>query len=133
MSENERLILQDRHGTAQVKQAIDEVRSLPRVFQAAKCSGCTKALDVPSVHFYCGHSYHQSCFESFSAENDSECPICLPENAKLLSVIRQRQSVRDLSQKLQQQLAQADADVMTVVSAFLSKAAFVAENKVAPT
>ena len=124
IAENDKMILQDKDETERMKQAIDDLKTSPRTFQAAKCSGCSKSLDVPSVHFYCGHSYHQSCFESYSAEHDSECPICLPENTKLLNLIQYRKSVKDLSQKLRQQLGRADSDAMTVVSSFLSKGVF---------
>lgn len=128
IAENDKMILQVKDETEKMKQAIDDLKTSPRTFQAAKCSGCSKSLDVPSVHFYCGHSYHQSCFESYSAEHDSECPICLPENTKLLNLIQYRKSVKDLSQKLRLQLGRADSDPMTVVSSFLSKGVFGAEN-----
>jgi hypothetical protein len=124
IAENEKMILQDKDETEKMRQAIDELRTTPRTFQAAKCSGCNKSLDVPSVHFYCSHSYHQSCFESYSAEHDSECPICLPENTKLLNLIRFRKSVKDVSQKLRQQLGRPESDVMSVVSSYLSKGVF---------
>lgn len=27
--------------------------------QQRKCQGCKQQLDLPSVHFLCGHSYHK--------------------------------------------------------------------------
>ena len=27
--------------------------------QQRKCQGCKQQLDLPSVHFMCGHSYHK--------------------------------------------------------------------------
>ncbi|KAG2019698.1 vacuolar membrane protein, variant 2 [Coprinopsis cinerea AmutBmut pab1-1] len=33
----------------------------PRVFHVTRCSVCHAQLDLPSIHFMCGHSYHQRC------------------------------------------------------------------------
>src|SRR6218665_269449 len=30
-----------------------------KIFQNQKCSVCSHALDLPSVHFLCQHSFHQ--------------------------------------------------------------------------
>ena len=46
-----------------------------RVFQNTQCSACEEKLDLPAVHFFCKHSYHQRCL---SAEV-LECPICAPK------------------------------------------------------
>ena len=78
--ENEKLINQFKDDTEKMRQLIDEMKTNFKVFQATKCSGCNHQLELPSVHFLCGHSYHQQCFESYNAESDSDCPLCLPEN-----------------------------------------------------
>ncbi len=31
----------------------------PRVFQATRCTACSNPLDVPIIHFFCKHSFHQ--------------------------------------------------------------------------
>ena len=128
-AENDKVILQDKDETERTKQVIHAMQSQPQTFQAAKCSVCAKSLDVPSVHFYCGHSYHHSCFEGYLPEQDSECPICLPDNLILLNEFQQRKSVKDLSAKLREQLRRPDADVMTVVASFLSKAPFASSQE----
>ena len=48
------------------------------LIQVSKCEICPNQLDLPSVHFLCGHSFHQHCFDSY-ADNDQECLTCLPE------------------------------------------------------
>ncbi|CAG2173313.1 unnamed protein product [Oppiella nova] len=68
-----------------MRQQIEDMKTSPKVFQATKCSACKHPLELPSVHFMCSHSYHQHCFESYAAENDSDCPLCLPENKNLKS------------------------------------------------
>ena len=35
--------------------------SRPTVFQARRCALCGAALDLPTVHFLCKHSFHQRC------------------------------------------------------------------------
>lgn len=80
IAENEKLINQFKDDTEKMRQQIEEMKTSPKIFQASKCCGCNHPLELPSVHFLCGHSYHQHCFESYAAENDFECPLCLPEN-----------------------------------------------------
>lgn len=80
IDENERLIESYREEFHRIRAQIEEIREKPRVFQASKCAACSHVLELPSVHFMCGHSYHHNCFESYITENDRDCPLCLPEN-----------------------------------------------------
>lgn len=75
----------------------------PKIFQKTKCSICNSALELPSVHFLCGHSFHQHCFESYS-ESDADCPTCLPENRKVMDMIRAQEQKRDLHDQFQHQV-----------------------------
>ncbi|XP_022253825.1 vacuolar protein sorting-associated protein 11 homolog [Limulus polyphemus] len=59
ISENERLIRQYREETQKLRNQMEEMRTNARIFQVSKCSGCSHQLELPSVHFLCGHSYHQ--------------------------------------------------------------------------
>ena len=80
IEENESSIKSYREEFAKVVSQIQDMQDKPRVFQVSKCSACSHALELPSIHFMCGHSYHQTCFESYIAEKDNECPLCSPEN-----------------------------------------------------
>lgn len=75
------------------------------VFKARRCQSCGRALDLPTVHFLCQHSFHQRCLNvnvnriSASTEDGSinvdektslECPVCAPQNATI-KAIRRRQ------------------------------------------
>lgn len=91
VTENERLIHQYMNETAKMKEEIESYKSKPKVFQSSRCLICDSFLELPSVHFLCGHSFHFQCFESYSAD-ESECPLCLPEHRKLLSLIESRKS-----------------------------------------
>eukprot|EP00792_Barthelona_sp_PAP020_P012319 TRINITY_DN6938_c0_g1_i1.p1 TRINITY_DN6938_c0_g1~~TRINITY_DN6938_c0_g1_i1.p1 ORF type:complete len:924 (+),score=203.48 TRINITY_DN6938_c0_g1_i1:65-2836(+) len=44
---------------------------MPQSFQKSICSKCGKELTIPTIHFLCGHSFHQeTCYEK------GPCPIC---------------------------------------------------------
>jgi hypothetical protein len=81
----------------------------PKIFQKTKCSICNSALELPSVHFLCGHSFHQHCFESYS-ESDADCPTCLPENRKVMDMIRAQEQKRDLHDQFQHQVGMSGLD-----------------------
>ena len=57
---------------AKMAAEIEEIDHGTRVFQLSKCSACHNALEVPSVHFLCMHSYHQACL----GDRDHECLVC---------------------------------------------------------
>ncbi|KAL1428528.1 hypothetical protein MTO96_002896 [Rhipicephalus appendiculatus] len=60
-------------------------------------------LELPSVHFLCGHSYHQQCFENY-AENDTDCPECLPQHSKVLDILRSQEQSRNLHEDFHHQV-----------------------------
>ncbi|GFQ99030.1 vacuolar protein sorting-associated protein 11 homolog [Trichonephila clavata] len=126
IAEDERLIKQYREETEKMRNQMEELRNNPKIFQVSKCSGCTHQLELPSVHFLCGHSYHQQCFESYSAEHDSECPLCLTENQKVLGIIRAQEQNKDLHEQFHHQLERAD-DGFSVVADYFGRGVF---NKV---
>lgn len=76
-----------RQSTSEMRAEVDALRSTARVFQATKCHGCPRALEVPAVHFLCMHSYHQdpnlNCMD-----RDNECNECAPEHRKYEGIIK---------------------------------------------
>lgn len=69
-------------------QELEQLGSKPVVFQARRCTSCNRALDLPTVHFLCKHSFHQRCLNTVG--DDAECPACAPENSTI-KAIRRRQ------------------------------------------
>lgn len=55
-----------------------------KIFQLNKCTYCSNLLDLPAIHFLCMHSFHQRCL----GENENECPVCTPQNRKILEIKR---------------------------------------------
>ena len=37
-----------------------------------RCIGCGLSLELPTVHFLCGHSYHKACISN----DNNHCPKC---------------------------------------------------------
>ncbi|KAG9482526.1 hypothetical protein GDO78_011285 [Eleutherodactylus coqui] len=120
--EDERTVHQYREETARIRQEIHELRNSPKIFQKTKCSICSSGLELPSVHFLCGHSFHQHCFESY-AESDSDCPTCLPENRQVLDMIRAQEEKKDLYDHFQHQLKYAN-DGFSVVAEYFGRGVF---------
>lgn len=122
IEQDEQRIQKYREETTRIRQEIEELKTSPKIFQKTKCSICTSALELPSVHFLCGHSFHQHCFESYS-ESDSECPTCLPENRKVTDMIRAQEQKRDLHDQFQHQL-KCSNDGFSVVADYFGRGVF---------
>lgn len=53
-----------------------------RVYQASKCALSGAPLELPAVHFLCGHSFSMKSL----GENDAECPLCAPQHRTVLDI-----------------------------------------------
>lgn len=128
IAENERLIHQLKDETEKMRQSIQKMQTEPKVFQAIKCSSCGQTLELPSVHFFCNHSFHHHCFQTLDLGND--CPLCLPDNEQILKLIKSRENNNDLQAQFQEQLARTDSDVIAIISNYLSKGLFGTSSQV---
>ncbi|XP_044312298.1 vacuolar protein sorting-associated protein 11 homolog isoform X2 [Varanus komodoensis] len=122
IEEDEQKIQKYREETKRIRKEIEELKTSAKIFQKTKCSICTSALELPSVHFLCGHSFHQHCFESYS-ESGSECPTCMPENRKVMDMIRTQEQRRDLHDQFQHQLKRSN-DSFSVVADYFGRGVF---------
>jgi len=66
---------QDRQEIERMQKNIMDLRTKAQEFQNRRCSSCDLDLEVPAVHFFCGHSYHAHCISGL----DDQCPICSSE------------------------------------------------------
>ena len=55
-----------------------------RVFQNNRCALSGSALELPAVHFLCGHSFNARSL----GENERECPLCAPQFRTILEIRR---------------------------------------------
>ncbi|XP_037003203.1 vacuolar protein sorting-associated protein 11 homolog isoform X3 [Artibeus jamaicensis] len=122
IAQDELRVRRYREETTRIRQEILELKTRPKIFQKTKCSICNSALELPSVHFLCGHSFHQHCFESYS-ESDADCPTCLPENRKVMDMIRIQEQKRDLHDQFQHQL-KCSNDSFSVIADYFGRGVF---------
>ncbi|XP_062869801.1 vacuolar protein sorting-associated protein 11 homolog [Trichomycterus rosablanca] len=122
IEEDERKIQQYRDETAHLRAEIQELRTSAKIFQKTKCSMCNSPLELPSVHFLCGHSFHQHCFESY-AESEAECPTCTPENRKVMDMLRAQEQKRDLHDRFNEQMRVSN-DGFSVVADYFGRGVF---------
>ncbi|XP_047483617.1 vacuolar protein sorting-associated protein 11 homolog isoform X2 [Penaeus chinensis] len=108
--------------TAKMRETINGIRTSATQFTATKCNICNNELELPSVHFLCRHSFHQHCFESYS-ESDVDCPVCLPENRKMLEVIKAQETHRSQHDQFHEQLERC-TDSFSVVADYLGRGVF---------
>nr|POF03534.1 vacuolar protein-sorting-associated protein 11 like [Quercus suber] len=87
---NRKVITSYRHDTAQKLQDISDLDTKPTAFSATRCSTCAMALDLPTVHFLCKHSFHQRCLNIADGQEleEIECPICAPQNQTVRQIQR---------------------------------------------
>ena len=55
-----------------------------RVFQNNRCALSGSPLELPAVHFLCGHSFNARSL----GENERECPLCAPQFRTILDIRR---------------------------------------------
>ncbi|CAE7630619.1 Vps11 [Symbiodinium sp. CCMP2592] len=78
---------QDRQEIARMQQEIIQLRTQAKEFQNTRCFQCGLTLEVPAVHFFCGHSYHAYCVPP-----DGTCPKCSSGALPKLSLKEQREA-----------------------------------------
>jgi tetratricopeptide (TPR) repeat protein len=84
IAEEQHLIRKYTEETEKMRVEIDELKTGATVFQLNKCVSCSHPLDLPAVHFLCMHSFHLRCL----GDNETECPLCAPENRKVADIMR---------------------------------------------
>ena len=82
-----REIEQDEHSINELQQQIEKMKgsikdltTKPKTFQATKCSACLAPLELPTIHFLCGHSLHERCLYN---KSDPKCPKCAREHKQI--------------------------------------------------
>ena len=53
----------------EVQKRYKKLKTQAQTFQETRCGACRSELNCPTIHFMCGHSFHETCLESL------ECPI----------------------------------------------------------
>jgi len=119
IAEDYRQIRNYKEETKKMRSEIHELKTSARIFQLNKCTYCTSPLDLPAVHFLCMHSFHQRCL----GENESECPVCAPQNKKILEIKRSLEENVGQHDQFFKQL-EGSADGFTTVSDYFGRGIF---------
>lgn len=108
--------------TEKLKGQLESLKSGTVVIQVSRCAACHHPLELPSLHFLCQHSYHEYCFQSF-ADNENECPACIPENKQLLELLKAFEYNKDLHETFHRQLDRAN-DGFSVAAEYFGRGVF---------
>ncbi|KAG9302922.1 hypothetical protein G9A89_022339 [Geosiphon pyriformis] len=111
-----KLIASYREETEKKRKEIQELKSVARIFQVTKCTGCHTNLDLPAVHFLCRHSYHQRCL----LDSDRECPQCAIQHRMIVDIRRAQEDNADNHDLFFEQLEESD-DGFGVIADYFSK------------
>ena len=102
-----------------MRAEVHEMSSQARIFQLNKCSICSTPLDLPAIHFYCMHSFHQRCL----GDNEHECPICAGKQRQV-ETIRANLAASLLSHDKFYQQLENSSDGFDVVADYFSRGVF---------
>jgi len=122
MTDDRKMIDEYTKDTAALRENIQNLKTEAVVFQSTKCSACGNPLELPTVHFLCGHGYHQHCFQAL-ADNDQECPKCAEENNKILDIIRSQEAGKGKHDQFHAQLEKAE-DGFSIVAEYFGRGLF---------
>ena len=119
ISNNRRLTESYRTETEAKRQEIDDLENKPAVFQTRRCAACGRSLDLPTVHFLCKHSFHQSCLNEAEGQ-EAECPKCAPTNNNIRAFRKAQEDSADRHDMFQNALANS-RDKFRTISEFFGR------------
>ena len=59
---------------AKMRKEIHDLKTTAKNFNSKTCDSCQNALSLPTIHFMCGHTFHDQCIESDSGKR--YCTSC---------------------------------------------------------
>ncbi|KAL6781149.1 VPS11 [Auxenochlorella protothecoides x Auxenochlorella symbiontica] len=104
--------------------ALERLRSEPVVFQSNRDAATGAALELPSVHFMCGHSFNARTLGDDGggggAGAEPGCPLCAPEHARTAALVDSNRAWAADKDAFFKQL-RAAPDGFAVVTEYLGK------------
>ncbi|OII76449.1 hypothetical protein cand_001780 [Cryptosporidium andersoni] len=85
--ENQSSINSDREEIIKMRKDIKDMSSNPKILHSTRCNQCHLPLELPTIHFFCDHSFHRYCLVQ-----QDQCPLCTPEYIRRIKLLRQRES-----------------------------------------
>ncbi|RQX74789.1 putative vacuolar protein sorting 11 carboxy-terminal protein [Toxoplasma gondii CAST] len=101
---------QDEAEVESMKKEVQRLQTSGQIFDRTRCDACGNALDLPSVHFACCHSFHLVCLASGETDPSSaremvpgtvvgpgkapeySCPVCTPQADAKRLLLAQREA-----------------------------------------
>ena len=74
-----------KEGIEKTRAEIEKLQTEPVVFQSSRDSQTQAPLELPSVHFFCGHSYNM---RTLGDVDDPQCPLCAPSHKQVKDLKR---------------------------------------------
>ena len=97
-----------------------KLKTTAKPFLSNNCVQCQNGLTFPSMHFMCGHSFHENCLGG-----DKECSRCGYEMRNIISrKEKYGEGIKDQT-KLFEALEERKSTGFEVISEFLGKGLFV--------
>lgn len=86
--DKDKLVIKNNRDKAKEERLeFKKLKTTAKVFQSTRCSNCESQLTLPTVHFMCGHSFHDHCL--LSDKSEKECLKCAYENKRILDTKEQ--------------------------------------------
>ena len=119
ISNNRRLMESYRTETESKRKEMEDLGTKSAVFQTRRCAACGRSLDLPTVHFLCKHSFHQSCLNETEGQQ-AECPKCLPANNNIRAFRRAQEDSADRHDMFKDALSRS-SDKFGTISEFFGR------------
>ena len=97
------------------KQTLEKLQNKPAIFQSTKDSQTGSSLELPLVHFMCGHSYN---LRTLSEHDNPTCPLCSEEHDRIKAMSKSFRSASKDKDAFFRQLQASDDGFGFVAEAF---------------
>ena len=97
------------------KQTLDRLQNKPAVFQSTKDSQTGSSLELPLVHFMCGHSFN---LRTLSDQDNPTCPLCSEEHDRIRAMSKSFRAASKDKDAFFRQLQASDDGFGFVADAF---------------
>lgn len=105
--------------TNRMRAEIEQLKTSAKIFQLAACSFCNNTLELPAVHFMCGHSFHQRCLNDLD-----ECSQCQKKNKEILQLKKRFEESLDQHELFFKELKRKPNEGFSVVSEYFGRGIF---------
>jgi hypothetical protein len=123
IASNRRLITSYRTETLDKRQEMADLSVKPQTFNNTRCSFCGSQLTLPTVHFLCKHSFHQTCLNMEVGEDgnvEGSCPNCRKDNDTIRAIRRAQDESADRHDMFLDALARS-SDKFGTISEFFGR------------